>query len=172
MNTEKLIKFRKAEDQDFDAIWEIILQSIERRRIDGSTQWQNGYPNQNSIKEDLKNEYGYVITIDDKVAVYGALIKNNEPAYDQIDGKWLTYGDFVVVHRVAIFEQFAGQGLAKKMFDCIEDYAKSQNIFSIKVDTNFDNLAMLSILEKKGYQYCGEVYVSGGMRKAFEKILF
>jgi hypothetical protein len=31
-------------------------------------------------------------------------------------------------------------------------------VFSIKVDTNFDNLAMLHILEKLDYQYCGEVY--------------
>ena len=35
-------------------------------------------------------------------------------------------------------------------------YGKSS--FSIKVDTNFDNLAMLHILEKLDYQYCGEVY--------------
>ena len=40
-----------------------------------------------------------------------------------------------------------------------------------KVDTNFDNVAMLHILKKLGYTYCGEVYLAGGERKAFEKLL-
>ncbi len=40
-----------------------------------------------------------------------------------------------------------------------------------KVDTNFDNAAMLHILKKLGYTYCGEVYLAGGERKAFEKLL-
>jgi hypothetical protein len=39
------------------------------------------------------------------------------------------------------------------------------------VDTNFDNAAMLHILKKLGYTYCGEVYLAGGERKAFEKLL-
>jgi hypothetical protein len=30
---------------------------------------------------------------------------------------------------------------------------------------------MLKILESKGYSYCGEVFLAGGMRKAFEKII-
>lgn len=40
-----------------------------------------------------------------------------------------------------------------------------------KVDTNFDNAAMLHLLKKLGYTYCGEVYLAGGERKAFEKLL-
>ncbi|WP_409450858.1 hypothetical protein [Epilithonimonas sp.] len=40
-----------------------------------------------------------------------------------------------------------------------------------KVDTNFDNAAMLQILKKLGYTYCGEVYLAGSERKAFEKLL-
>ncbi|WP_407405461.1 GNAT family N-acetyltransferase [Chryseobacterium sp.] len=171
MNSNSEVNFRKAIDNDYDAIWTIIEQSIERRRKDGSTQWQNGYPNRDSIQEDLEKEYGYVITVDKVVAVYGALIKNDEPAYEKIIGEWLSSGDYIVVHRVAILENFAGQGLAKIFFDYIEEFAKSQSIYSIKVDTNFDNSAMLKILDGRGYQYCGEVHVSGGFRKAFEKIL-
>ncbi|MFW2135795.1 hypothetical protein ACK2M7_05865 [Chryseobacterium sp. TY4] len=35
----------------------------------------------------------------------------------------------------------------------------------------FDNLAMLRIMDKLGYQYCEEIFVGGGVRKAFEKVL-
>ncbi|KUJ53013.1 GNAT family N-acetyltransferase [Chryseobacterium sp. JAH] len=171
MTQNNTIKFRKAEISDKDIIWEIIQQSIERRRIDGSTQWQNGYPNEQTVETDIAKNFGFVLTVNDEIAVYVALIFNDEPAYSTIDGAWLTNGEFVVIHRVAVSEKFAGQGLAKKLFDVIEDYVRSQNVHSIKVDTNYDNTAMLKILESKGYTYCGEVLLQSGMRKAYEKVL-
>ncbi len=61
--------------------------------------------------------------------------------------------------------------MTKKLFDHIEDFARSHDIQSIKVDTNYDNIAMLKILESKGYSYCGEVVLADGLRKAFEKIV-
>ncbi len=85
MNSE--IQFRKATKDNADKIWEIIQQAIERRRLDGSQQWQNGYPNPETIKNDINNNYGYVLVLDGEIAVYGALIFNDEPAYDNIDGK-------------------------------------------------------------------------------------
>ncbi|MDQ0594267.1 GNAT superfamily N-acetyltransferase [Chryseobacterium ginsenosidimutans] len=169
MNSE--IKLRKAEIKDRDIIWNIIQQAIERRRQDGSTQWQDGYPNLGTVESDITKGFGYVLTVDDEIAVYTALILNDEPAYSTIEGAWLSDGEFVVVHRVAVDEKFAGQGLAKKLFDHIEDFTREQGIQSVKVDTNYDNIAMLKILENKGYSYCGEVFLAGGMRKAFEKII-
>ncbi|KFE99106.1 GNAT family N-acetyltransferase [Chryseobacterium luteum] len=169
MNLET--KLRKAEIEDKDTIWAIIQQSIERRKQDGSTQWQNGYPNMNTVENDIAKGFGYVLTVDGKIAVYAALILNDEPAYSTIEGAWLSNGEFVVVHRVAVDGKFAGQGMAKKLFDHIEDFTRSKGIQSIKVDTNYDNPAMLKILESKGYSYCGEVLLKDGMRKAYEKII-
>lgn len=169
MNSE--IRLRKAETEDRDTIWDIIQQAIERRKQDGSTQWQQGYPNLGTVESDIEKCFGYVMTVNEEIAVYTALILNDEPAYDTIDGAWLSNGEFVVVHRVAVDRKFAGQGMVKKLFDLIEDFTRSHGIQSVKVDTNFDNTAMLRILESKGYSYCGEVFLAGGMRKAFEKII-
>jgi hypothetical protein len=57
------------------------------------------------------------------------------------------------------------------MLKNIEDFALSNNIFSVKADTNFDNIAMMKIFENLGYTYCGEVYFRGSPRKAYEKVL-
>ncbi|MCA6066297.1 GNAT family N-acetyltransferase [Chryseobacterium sp. RG1] len=165
------IKLRKAEIEDRNIIWNILQQAIERRRQDGSTQWQQGYPNMDTVESDIAKGFGYVMTVDGEIAVYAALIMNDEPAYSTIEGEWLSNGEFVVVHRVAVDEKFAGQGMVKKLFDHIEEFTRSNGIQSVKVDTNYDNIAMLKILEGKGYSYCGEVFLSGGMRKAFEKII-
>ena len=102
---------------------------------------------------------------------YSAVLINDEPAYEKIEGNWLTNDDFVVIHRVAISEKYLGKGLAKMIIRYIEDFALSNNIYSIKADTNFDNIAMIKIFENLGYTYCGEVYFRGSSRKAYEKVL-
>jgi len=168
---EMNLEFRKAIAEDSSVIWQILQDAITRRKNDGSRQWQDGYPNLETVKSDIEKGFGYVLLVDGTVAGYSALIFNNEPAYNDIEGEWLTNGEFLAVHRVAISDKFAGQGLSKKIFSFVEDVAKENNTFSIKVDTNFDNPAMLSILEKLGYQYCGEVHFRGSARKAFEKVL-
>ena len=163
--------FRKASVHDIPQIWTIIQQAIVRRKNDGSQQWQDGYPNEDLIRKDIVDGIGYVLTDDDKIVGYAAIIFNVEPAYEKLKGSWLTNEDFAVVHRVAISDYYLGKGLAQKIFLFTEDLALDNNIFSIKVDTNFDNIPMLKILEKLGYTYCGEVSFRGDARKAFEKIL-
>ena len=164
--------FREAIEQDQEVIWNILQQAIERRRLDGSSQWQDGYPNPETVKSDIDRKIGYVLCLDDEVVAYGAVIMNDEPAYENIEGDWLSNADFLVVHRVAVSEKVIGRGLAQKLFENIEKVALEKEVFSIKVDTNFDNGAMLYILKKLNYVYCGEVYFRGSPRKAFEKLLY
>lgn len=165
-------KFRKATPDDLSKIWIILQQAIVRRKYDGSQQWQDGYPNENVVEQDIAKGIGYVLALDNtKIIGYAAILYNDEPAYEQLNGTWLTNGDFVVVHRVAISDDYLGKGIAQKIFLYTEEIATENNIFSIKVDTNFDNIPMLKILEKLGYIYCGEVSFRGSVRKAFEKIV-
>lgn len=163
--------FRKATTLEIPVIWEILQQAIVRRKQDGSEQWQDGYPNLQSVQNDVEKDQGFVLTEGEKIVGYSAVLINNEPEYAKIIGKWITNDDFVVVHRVAISESHIGKGLAIKIMQHIENFALTNSIYSIKADTNFDNAAMLKIFEKLGYQYCGKVYFRGGERKAFEKVL-
>ncbi|QBQ40433.1 GNAT family N-acetyltransferase [Sphingobacterium psychroaquaticum] len=163
--------FRQATLADHAAIWEIISQAILRRKADGSKQWQDGYPNPTVIQSDITRGIGYVLVIGEEIVGYTAILINDEPAYDELEGTWLTTGDFVVFHRVAIAEQQLGKGLAKLLLHHIEEFALQQGIYSVKADTNFDNPGMLKTFEKQGYVYCGEVTFRGAKRKAYEKVL-
>ncbi|MFV8369360.1 GNAT family N-acetyltransferase [Flavobacterium sp. LB2R40] len=163
--------FKKAKLSDIAPIWEILQHAILRRKEDGSTQWQDGYPNPDVVQKDIEKGEGFVLVDGETIIGYSAVLINDEPAYDKIEGKWLTNGDFVVLHRVAISEKYLGKGLAKKILKYIEEFAVNNNIYSIKADTNFDNIAMMKIFENSGYTYCGEVYFRGSPRKAYEKVL-
>lgn len=163
--------FRKALNTETDIVWEILQQAIARRKSDGSRQWQDGYPNPETVKSDMKNGYGYVLSINNEIAAYCALLFDIEPAYEEISGKWLSDGTYAVVHRVAVADQFAGRNLGNEIFVQIEKSVRSKGLTSIKVDTNFDNIPMLKILDRLGYHYCGKVYFRGVERLAYEKVL-
>ena len=164
-------QFRKALAKEIPEIWNILKDAIQRRKEEGSNQWQDGYPNPEVIQNDIKNGYGFVLTDNDTIIGYTAVLLNDEPEYDRIIGKWVTNTDFVVYHRVAIGQNYLGKGLAKIMLGFIEKYALENTIYSVKADTNFDNKPMLALFEKLGYVYCGEVYFRGSARRAYEKVL-
>jgi GNAT superfamily N-acetyltransferase len=162
---------RKAFFAELPVIWDILLQAIEQRKQDGSEQWQDGYPNEQTVLDDIAKGYAYVL-IDNKVVIaYAAIIFGIEPAYSDIKGKWLTNDDYVVVHRVATSNAAKGKGVATNLFKMIEDLCIEKKVYSIKVDTNFDNIPMLKILDKLGYTYCGEIIFGNAPRKAYEKVL-
>lgn len=165
------LHIRKAIQSEIPEIWTLLQKAILRRKADGSNQWQDGYPNPEVILKDINKDSAYVLIQGNSIIGYCAIVINDEPEYQNIEGKWLTNDDFVVFHRLAISENHLGKGLAKMMFQFIEEFAITNKINSIKADTNFDNFAMLHLFERLDYTYCGEVYFRGSPRKAFEKTL-
>ena len=163
--------FVPAQPHDLEEIWRIIQHAIARRKADGSNQWQDGYPNPDVLSVDISKHQGFVLKEKHVIIGYAAVMINDEPQYDDIDGEWLTNGDFVVYHRVAIAPIFLGQGYSKKLIEGIHNYASENDIKSVKADTNFDNPAMIGLFQKLGYKYCGGVKINGSPRRAYEKLL-
>ena len=105
------------------------------------------------------------------VVAYGAVVFDGEPAYDAIEGAWLTDGDYVVLHRMAVADGEKGRGVATEFMRCVEAMACGRGTGSMRVDTNFDNRYMLRMLGRLGFVYCGKVRYRSGERLAFEKTL-
>ena len=164
-------KFEMAQASDLEEIWKIFQFAIASRKAEGSEQWQDGYPNPKSIEEDISKNFAWVIRHENKILVYAAVIFEPEPAYQNIQGEWLSNLEYVTLHRVAVSSEAKGKKMVQKLFNEVEKLAIYRNFYSIRVDTNYDNFAMLHILEKLNYTYCGEVLMRNSPRKAFEKIL-
>lgn len=171
---EKLIKgmkFRKANIEEFDKIWEIVDQARNAMLAKGRRQWTKDYPSRETITNDIVSNHAYVIAENEDILAYGAINKNGETSYEHIHGHWLSDREYLVLHRLAVNLNHLNRGLAKIFFNEAEKMAENGNIHSIKVDTNFDNVEMLHLLSKMGYSYCGEVsYGERGDRMAFEKL--
>lgn len=162
---------RKGTLDDVDAIYNIIRQAQVYMKRNGINQWQNNYPNLDSIKEDIESGVNYVFSDGDKIIGTIAVLFDGEKTYDTIyEGEWLTDGRYAAIHRIAVEEKLKGLGIASKMLKDVEDLCLAKSFPSIKVDTHKDNLSMQKLLEKNGFIYCGIIYLEkGDERIAFEK---
>ena len=165
------MNFRKSTKSDVSKIMEIVKQAQEYFKKNNIDQWQNNYPNDEVINNDINNGESYVMLDGDDIVATTVISFAKEKSYENIlDGKWITNGDYGVIHRIAVENAHKGKGLSHKIIKYAEEVCKQNNIHSIKVDTHEDNILMQSLLKKNGFEYCGIVYLEdGGKRVAFEK---
>lgn len=107
------------------------------RRL-GIDQWQNGYPDRNSVLADVEAGAGYVMCEADTVIACGAVIFGTDPNYAHIEeGEWITDGsDYVVVHRLAVADGFKHRGMATRFMRQIEEMARMRGTGSFRIDTH------------------------------------
>lgn len=130
--------------------------SLKSRGID---QWQDGYPNLDTLKEDILNNRIYVLKNGEEVIGLFATF-NYEPNYDYIEGNWNFDESYLAVHRVAIADEYKGQGKVKEIFD----FVKGLSTY-IRIDTHEDNHSMQKALKKNGFKLCGVIYLSSGAKR-------
>lgn len=164
---------RKTTPEDVNQVMEIIEQGKAYLKSNGVDQWQNGYPNEAVIQEDIVNGYGYVLECEGKVVGTVALSFDGEPWYDDIrEGEWLSNDDFLVIHRLAVSRNVRGTDVASLMIKQFEKLCAERHVCSIKIDTHEENIIMQNFVKKNGFKYCGTVILgSEGKRLAFEKVL-
>lgn len=132
-------------------------------------QWQSEYPNGYDAKRDIDSKVAYGYFIDDQLVGYMAIQTQDDPNYATIDGKWLTDGNYLTIHRICVDPSFAHQGISKAMIDYVINKAKQKNC-SVRIDTHKDNRAMQHVLRDCGFAYCGiiQLIYDGTYRLAYE----
>ncbi|WP_077369933.1 GNAT family N-acetyltransferase [Anaerosalibacter sp. Marseille-P3206] len=167
------MEFRLAVESDVDNIMDIIKQAQNYLKNQGIDQWQDNYPNYETIKNDIKNNNCYVLLKDNTIVGTVAAIFGEEITYKNIyNGEWLSDKEYVTIHRLAISSDYKGLGLSSIILNKIEELCISKNIYSIRVDTHEKNLSMQNFLRKAGFQYCGIIYLENDDKRiAFEKII-
>lgn len=167
------MKFRKSNLEDVASIMYIIDKAKTSLKDSGIDQWQNGYPNEEVIKEDILRGESYVATLQDVVVGTVAITFGIEHHYDDIrEGEWLTNdGEYGVIHRIAVDDDYKGKGIAGFLIDQAKVIGEGR-IHSLRIDTHERNLPMQRAIMKAGFSYCGKVTIQdGGERLTFENDL-
>lgn len=165
-----MVQLRKATYHEISIIMNIIEQGKQHLKEQGIDQWQDGYPNSETIREDIDKGVGYCIVSQDQVAGYICISFEKEKDYEQIDGKWHSEQSYLVVHRLVMSDTFRGSHMTKDIFSFIENVGFQNGYFSVRIDTHEDNKKMQYVLRKYGFSYCGIVFVNRAKRLAYDKI--
>lgn len=167
------MEFRRTVEKDIDNIMMIIGQAQAYLKDQGVDQWQDGYPNREVIKSDINYGYSYAFLENNQLIGTAAVSFDIEESYKVIhEGKWITEGDYAVIHRIAVEKNCKGLGMAASMIHHIEQLCLEKGVTSIKIDTHEDNLSMQKMLGKNNFKYCGVIYLEDGSKRlAYEKVL-
>lgn len=164
---------RQSKKEDLQNMMTLFHQAQAYFQSQGIDQWQDGYPNEEQILDDIALNQSYVLIHDHQIVGTMFFSTDNDPTYDYIEGEWITSNtQYAVIHRIVVDEKMKGQGLANQLLEFAIEKCHELHIPSIRIDTHDDNLSMQSFLKKNDFQVCGHIYLqSGALRIAFEKIL-
>lgn len=155
------MEIRKAQKKDILEIMEIINQAKASLKSLNVSQWQDGYPNKDTILSDIQQEISYVLTENEKILATVAISFSNESAYSQIfSGSFRSSESYAVLHRIAVDDSKKNQGFAKHLIIYAISLCKKNKYNWIRIDTHEKNIPMQRFLKKQGFRYCGIIYLS------------
>ena len=151
------MKIVQAQNCDIAVIASVLRECVRHMTAQGSDQWDDVYPNTESVAEDVRSRSAYM-AMDDSACI-GAITLNEvqEPEYRSI--LWLTDSPRVlVVHRLAVRPELQGRGIAGRLMDFAEDFAVANGYASIRLDAYTGNPRALALYDSRGYVRTGQVY--------------
>ena len=164
-----MVTLRLCTENDVPRCMAFIREAKAHQQEQGFTQWDEDYPTPALLESDVALERGYVIEADGVSVGYVCIDFGGEPAYDAIDGAWLTQQPYAVMHRLAMGDAERGNGVSAAVFERTKELSLSRGVRAIRADTHPENRKMQHIFLREGFVLCGEIiYEQGGLRLAYE----
>jgi len=144
----------------------IVRRSIVAMRSAGVDQWDDHYPDESTLADDIAAESLFLIRCEEQPVGLIVLNEHQEPEYGTVS--WRLGGRVMVVHRLVIDPEFQRRGLATELMRFAEEWAIG--VFdSIRLDAFAANPAAVSFYENLGYVRAGTVTFRKGEFVCFEK---
>tara|TARA_B100001059_G_scaffold106690_1_gene106351 strand:- start:1296 stop:1796 length:501 start_codon:yes stop_codon:yes gene_type:complete len=164
---------RKAIKDDLHRIIEITKACAVFMISNNIFQWNEHYPNIETFENDALNENLYVLEINKKLI--GCLVISHEMDEFYKKVKWQTpnYNN-IYLHRLAVDPSYQKKGYAKQLMNFSFEYAKVNNIKSIRLDTFSGNPFNNIFYSNLGFKKLGKIYFRKQSDKpfyCFEKVM-
>ena len=146
--------------KELDVILALTQACGKHMRENGIDQWDENYPDLENLRRDIDQENLFVYRKDGVVIGIVVLNETQDPEYAEIQWSTSDSDRNLVVHRLAVHPEHQGKGIARKLMDFSEDWARTQDYDAIRLDTYSQNPRNQKFYKNRGYTELGSVYLS------------
>lgn len=160
-----IMYIRQTKTSEIPEVIKIIDYGRQLQRKNGNNiQWPPHYPVVSDIEKDIANNFSYVCVIDndddtdlpaESIVATMCIQEGDDPTYQMIDGAWLNDFPYVTIHRIASNQLVKGAGSF-----CMQYVL--DNYDNVKIDTHEKNSSMIALIQKFGFEHCGEITIADG----------
>jgi len=159
---------RKGKIEDVKDIMNIFSQAIIDMEAEGIYQWDNVYPNEEVITDDIKEGNLYVYEDENIVKGLIVLSEHEDDEYKSLQWKF-NLGKHLIIHRLCVNPKYKGNGIARQFVNFAEKYGRENNYEAIRLDAFIPNKRACTMYENAGYMRIGIVTFRKGEFYCYEK---
>ncbi len=164
----KITALQQATADDRDAIVALVHAVVDHLNQNDIAQWDEVYPNESHVDEDLQNRQLYLAKAGGTLAGIITLNRDSDPEYATAD--WQYNGpDYRVVHRLCVSPALQGQGIGRQMMQLAEAMLKVSGVKSLRLDAFSQNPQALKLYQNLGYRITGTAHWRKGLFYLMEK---
>ena len=161
--------FRPAEPRDADAVVALFLQAIAHMNAAGIEQWDEIYPGEDLLREDIARGEMHVLERGGDILAVVVINVRQDDEYSE--GDWRCGSNPAVIHRLCVHPAYQNQGIAAEVMRRTERLISERGCDCIRLDTFTQNPYSLRLYERFGYRRAGEISFRKGQFVLFEKAL-
>jgi ribosomal protein S18 acetylase RimI-like enzyme len=164
-----------ASEHHIDRVMTLVAACIADMRKAGIDQWDDVYPDRQTMLQDARDGSLYLASVDEEPLVgtlVGTLVVNDVQSPEYLDVPWTMTGERIaVVHRLMIDPRYQRQGIARELMRFAEQRAAALGCDCVRLDAYSKNPRALELYRRLGYHDAGSVTFRKGVFRCFEKKL-
>lgn len=162
---KKEIQVCNSQLADIELIFEFYDLAVAHQKKVFHKHWQ-GF-NRELVQQEIVENRQYKILINGEVAGIFALTFNDPEIWGEKDAQAAIY-----IHRIVTHPNFRGHGIVNLIIDWAKQYAKSNHIDFIRMDTWADNEKLLAYYTNCGFNHVGSIQIkaNSALPKHYEGI--
>ncbi|MEQ9464153.1 MAG: GNAT family N-acetyltransferase [Haliea sp.] len=150
-----IVRVIPASASQLDGTVRAIRACISKMHSLGIDQWDEEYPDRETVSTAIDNQTLHLIEQAGSVVVGAGLDTEQPPEYRLC--AWHCGSPALVVHHLFVHPDHWRNGYASHFMNFVEKHAKSSGLASVRLDAYAGNPAALSLYQARGYSEVGEV---------------
>lgn len=161
-------QFRLGRPEEADGIFAMYRAAAVRGRENGSSAWDDDYPDLRTLQEDLAQ--GRLLVLEEGGAILAcvSLLESEEP---ETEGLSWTPARACFPARLCVDPDRQGEGLGERVMRHLADHARAEGLGSIRLLAAVANPAANRLYERLGYRRTGLITLYGLEFSGYERLV-